>query len=214
MIVSLVKIGTKENIKDSYENEYLYFNTVEYFRSLEKDPLGRNDPHEGDLKLEQGAKLTVELDGKKYQFHEIFKNFSAQYHEFLLKTPGNICSFCRFDIEEDGKYFSIDERLKSFGDTALIIYKLNQFVKSIDKSIKQLGFPLERKHVEYYEPKSYNGDLSFFHKDIFFQYQNEYRILIKSSGENAIKVKVPNLKKFSIMVDFRNLKSLFFKFNK
>ncbi len=206
--IGLMKIGTKENILDSYLNNYLYFNTVDHFRSLENSPIGRHDPHEGDLLIKQVVKLTAEKDGISYHFHEIFKSFSAQYHEFLAKVPGNICSFCTFTLTQDKNEYTIDNRLKEFGDTALIITDFSKFVKAADRAIAKLKFGYSRKQIEYYDPKTYTGDLSFFHKDIFFQYQNEYRILIKSSGEKPIKLDISDLNKVSTIFDLQSLKSL------
>jgi len=204
----LMKIGTRENILDSYRNNYLYFNTVAHFRSLENSPIGRHDQHEGDLLIKQVVKLTLEKEGIKYNFHEIFKKFSAQYHESLVKVPGNICSFCLFTLTKEKNEFTIDSRLKEFGDTALVITNFSKFIKVVNSSITQLKFGYERKKVEYYNPKTYTGDLSFFQKDNSFQYQNEYRILIKSSGDNPIKLSVPNLNKVSSILDFVSLKTL------
>ena len=206
--IGLMKIGSKNNILDSYCNNYLYFNTIEHFRSIENSQMGRHDPHEGDLLIKQVVKLTVEKDGIKYNFHEIFKKFNSQYHESLTRVPGNICSFCLFALKQDINEFSIDQRLKELADTALVITDFSKFVKSVDKSINQLGFKFARKQVEYYDPKTYAGDLSFFHKDKYFQYQNEYRILIQSNGEEPIKLPIPNLKKVSQLLDFVSLKKL------
>lgn len=212
MIVALVKIGSRENILDSYKNEYLYFNTLDHFKQLEKEPLGRYDPHEGDVLIKQVTKLTVEIEGKKYQFHELLKKFNAQYHESLVKLTGNVCSFCQIDIENNGETFTFDDKLKDFGDTALIIFNLRKFAESLDKSLEQAGLEYKRSSVKYYDKKTYTGDLSFFHKENFFQYQREYRILINSTGENPIKIKIPHLKECSSLHDFDSLKALTINF--
>jgi hypothetical protein len=210
--IVLLKIGSKENILDCFNNNYLYFNTMEYFRSKENDPIGRHDPRDGDLLIKQVVKLTIEKDSIKYDLHNIFKKFSAQYHESLEKVPGNICSFCLYKINTIPNEFLIDPRLKDFGDTALFIYNFPQFIKSVDQSIKDLNFSFARRTVEYYDPKQYTGDLTFFHKDNFFQYQNEYRILIKTSGKYPLKLKVPNLNKTSEIKDFIVLKKIIIEF--
>jgi hypothetical protein len=51
--------------------------------------------------------------------------------------------------------------------------------------------------VKYYDYTKHNGSLTVFHKEKVFEHQNEFRILLETTGEEPLKVKVPGLRQVS-----------------
>jgi hypothetical protein len=201
MPLGFVKFGKESNILDSYENEYLYFSALRSFRSFEKDQFGRFDPREGNLKIKQGKKLTVTLDGEDFHFHNIFKSFHVQYQEYIDPVPFNICSLYTLYSEKIGISFDIDKRMFVDSPKALIIYNWQKFFQALDRSLEEMEVNFCRGRVEYYDHNNFDGDLTKFHKDAYFNYQNEYRILLGTGGSEGLKVPLSGLKDFSIVVD-------------
>lgn len=207
MIAALLKFGKTNHILDSFRNDYLYFSPLMFFRSSNKDKFGMFDPREGNLKIIQGKRLTVTIKGKELHLHDMFKNFDCQYQEYPTKISGNVCSLHMLVMEEMQKTFSFDDRLYLEDGKALLIYDVPRLFNSIDESLRLLDMGFQRADVIYYDPKTLSGDLSFFHKDKSFDFQNEYRILLKTPGNSPVKIKMADLKEYSIVLDFETLKA-------
>ncbi|WP_026956635.1 hypothetical protein [Algoriphagus vanfongensis] len=211
MLLGFVKFGAEGNINDSYEKEYLYFSPLRSFRSCKKDQFGRYDPREGNHRIKQGKKFTVIIDGVEVPFHEIFDNFHVQYQEYQDPIPFNICSLYNLDSDKLGVSFDVDERMFCESPKALIIYNCHKFFQTLDKSLEEMEVAFSRRSVEYYEHNHFDGDLTLFHKDAFFKYQKEYRILLSTSGAESLKVPLPGLKDISIVVDSVQIPRLKFR---
>jgi len=205
----LLKVGQEKYVRDMHDKEYLFFNTFSSFRTNEKDPCGRNDSREANTRIKQVTFLEIKTpEGKTIKLSEISKNFSAQFNEFPTVIPHNICSLYTLRFDQDFKFKQIDERVLCLGDKTLIIYNLGQFFEILDKSLERQRFEFSRKLVNYYNFRTFNGDLTFHHKEATFSYQNEYRILIETLGENTINIELPGLKNISAVVDTEKLNTL------
>jgi hypothetical protein len=198
----VLKVGQEKYIRDMYEKEYLFFSVFSSFRTSEKDPCGRNDPREANTKNKQVTYLEIKTpDGKTIKLNEISKNFNAQFNEFPSVIPHNICSLYTLKFDEELRFKEVDNRVLCLGDKTLIIYKLEEFFEILDKALESQKFEYSRKPVKYYNCKSFDGDLTFHHKEESFSYQNEYRILIETPGTNPINIGLPGVKKVSAVVD-------------
>jgi hypothetical protein len=205
----LLKIGQGKYIEDMYNKEYLFFNTFASFRKKEKDPCGRNDPREANTKNKQLTYLEITTSTEKtIKLSEISKQFNAQYNEFPTVIPYNICSLYTLTFEKNLKYKEIGDRVLCLGDKTLILYNLGQFFEILDKSLKEQKFEFSRKLVTYYNYKTFDGELSFHHKDNSYNYQNEYRILLQTPGTNTVNLKLSGLKKISAVVDTDKINTL------
>ena len=208
-MIFLLKIGQSKYIKDMYDNEYLFFNTVASFRKKEKDISGRNDIREANTRIRQLTSLKIITPkGKTINLSENSEKFNAQYNEFPKTVPNNICSFYTLKFDENLKYRKIDERVLRLGNKTLIIYNLEQFIEILDISLEEQRFEFSRKLVEYYNHRAFSGNLTFHHKDDLYNYQNEYRILLKTLGTNTINLKLPGLQKISKVVNSDELNTI------
>lgn len=206
--MGFIKFGQANHIIDSFEKEYLYFSPLREFRAPKKDHFGMYDAREANLKIIQGNRLTVKIGEKEIALHEMSDEFSCQYQEHPKVIPGNICSLYTLEMDGDETIFKFDDRLFKENGSALVIYNANKFVTALDNSLASLAIGQIRKRVTYYDPKATSGELSFFHKDSYFSFQNEYRIFLKTTGDEALKIAIPGLKEFSKIVEYSKLINL------
>ena len=197
----LTKIHKAKFIEDMFENEYLYFNSLKDFRSNSKDETGRLDPRELNLKNEQLTTLTVQKDGKEIHLHKVLKGFNGQFMEYLSEPKINCCSLHWMKIEPGQSPSTFNEKLLEMGDKALLIYDWQKFFEILDQSLEDLKLEYSRKTIEYYNPKTFNGDISLHHKNEEFNWQNEYRILIAPTENKPLKIPLNGLKEISCMID-------------
>ena len=204
----LTKIQKRTYIEDMYNKEYLYFNSLNDFRSNNKDLSGRLDPRELNTKNEQLKTLSIRIDNiNEIHFHEM-KKFSGQYNEYFKDPNINCCSLNWMEIEPGHTATTFHKNLINMGEKALLIYDCKKFYEILDKAIGNRGFEYSRKKVSYYNPKKFNGDLTLHHKSDEFSWQNEYRILIKPTNYKPINVALPGLKKISIIINTKDIEKL------
>lgn len=202
----LVKIHKAEYINDMYENEYLYFSPMQAFKKHDIDTTGRLDSREGNLLNHQLLKLIVEFDGKKIDLSN-GKNFNGQYNESYAENTANLCSLYMLEINNELRTSKpVDDRMLEMGDKALIILNPMKFYEILDSALEMLEYGYRRMPVQYYDHRTFEGELSNCHKDIKFNYQNEYRIVIKNNGDTSIKLPLQGLKSVSSIIDSKHLK--------
>ena len=201
MIVAFLKFGKAEYIEDCCNSDYLYFDCLKNFRSNNRDSSFIFDPREGNIHQDQMNYLKLKIKDKTYRLNEL-KDFNAQYQEFPNVIPGNICSLysLKFEEQETERAYIIDERMFRINGKVLVIYNTPKFYKDLDSAINKMNLGYTRKEVVYYDRKTYNGELTFHHKDSSFSFQNEYRILIKSDGKSIIRLKLPSMKEYSKVI--------------
>lgn len=192
----LLKVGKGKYIQEMYDKEYLFFNTFSSFKSYEKDTCGRNDPREANISNRQMTSLQILTSkGKTIKLSEISKQFNSQFNEHPTNIPFNICSLYTLTFDEQLKY----ERVLCLGERTLFIYDIGGFFQILDITLEQLKIEYSRKPVKYYNYKSFDGELTFHNKDNSFQYQNEYRILLQTSGTETMNIQLPGLKSVSML---------------
>lgn len=203
-MLTLIKIGESKYIEDMYNNEYLHFSCIEKFRNITYDKSGRLDSRELNIKNEQLDFLTFKYNNHQYNLHTK-KNFNGQYMENLSEVNINCCSLSWQEIEPDQVLPKLNSKLLELGDKALLIFDYKEFFNILDNNIRDMKLLKNRDRVSYYDPKVYNGTLTLHHKDIKFEYQNEYRILIAPTQKIPIDIHLPGLKLISKIMDMRNL---------
>ncbi|WP_210463004.1 hypothetical protein [Rufibacter roseolus] len=204
----LGKIQDEKYINDMYENEYLYFNSLKYFRSDSKDITGRLDPRELNTKNLQLKNLLIKKGDVEIELSEALSNFSGQYMEHPDDSTVSCCSLFTIDIDLNGVLSNVSDKALEMGNKMLLIFDCLAFFKILDESIVKCGYEYKRRPVIYYDPKTYNGDLTLHHKDLAFKFQEEYRILIESKENQPIKIPLPGLRNISVVIDSMAAKTL------
>ncbi len=209
----IAKIQNGRYIQDMYAKEYLYFRFQKHFKEGPKDPIGRNDPRDGNLFTEQVNWMELQFPtGVKMKFVRGSNMGHADFSEHLQDPKVNICCLTIIPLSEELRPTGISERLPELGDSAILIYDTERFYDTIEKSLSEMGFTYEMKPVKYYNHKEHNGDLTFFDKDIEFSYQNEYRILIWPNPAGDLKIPVPGLKEMSVVIESTKIPDLSIEF--
>ena len=199
-----LKIAEAKYIDDMYSSEYLFFNTYSSFRAKEKDESGRQDPREANTTNRQATYIEIDIPGKEtIKLNEIMSNFNAQFNEHPTKIPFNICSLYTIGINGDDSFKRIDERVLKLGDKAILIFNLKRFFEILDEQLETRNIGFSRKPVTYYNYKTIDGDLTFHHKEDSFNYQNEYRVLLKTEGNTGIKIQLPGLREISKIAELK-----------
>jgi hypothetical protein len=74
--------------------------------------------------------------------------------------------------------------------------------------LRSLGLHYRRGPVTYYDYETFDGELTSLHKDSYFNFQKEYRIMIMTEGKEPLKVRIPGLKEFSSVVKTEKLNTI------
>ena len=207
-IMLTLKFGSKENIKDLFENGTIYCKPIEYFRKLEDEML-RGDSFEGTTKLKNftTGKLTLTFpDGKELKLN----TSKFQIKEHLTEVKGNL--YCLTILrKEDFKNvvsFKFDERNKRFGSHFLLIRDNKSFYDRLFKGFEKQKLSTKKNLVTYYDKEKKDGDVSPFEKPLEFEYQKEFRIIIQNDEEQDIKFQIGSLEDISQVMEMSSLSTL------
>lgn len=198
----LIKVQADSYIEDMYNNEYLYFSRIEEFRKNKNINFSeRDDRNEGVAKITQSKIIKITNTETKKVLFESKNGFEAQLREYYDMGLMNICSLYRAELTKDYKTIDISNRLLELGNKAIVILIPKEFEKILDESLELAGYNFKRGPVEYYDPKTHDGQLSFHHKEVQYQHQKEYRIAIKTNSVGGVKVSLNGLKKISCIIN-------------
>ncbi|MBL0007177.1 MAG: hypothetical protein IPP25_08340 [Saprospiraceae bacterium] len=207
----LAKMQERKYIQDMFENEYLYFSFQKNFREQPNDQIGRYDSRDGNLYTAQIQWIEIQLpDGTTQKFERGINLGHADHSENLEDPQFNICCLTICPLNEELQVTGLSDRVSELGDSALVIFNTEKFYDTIEKSISDMGMKCEMRPVKYYTYKEHNGELSLFHKDVEFSFQNEFRIIVGPNLKGDISVPVPGLKSMSFILESTRLSSLRF----
>lgn len=213
-ILTFIKFGSEENIRDLQENGTIYCNTIEYFRQLEDNYL-RGDSYEGTFKISNyppDSKITLYLQDKK----EIeLKTAKLHLREFYTDIKGNIYCLTAIKREEVVNLgtLTLDEKNKKFGTHFLLIKDNQEFFNRLIKGFEKENYDIRTGFVKYYDRHKINGELDIFHKSQEFEYQKEFRIIIKNERQSLIKIQIGSLKNISQVFETKDLNTLVCQYN-
>ena len=209
--ILFVKFGQKEHIEELQNEGVLYLNTVEFFKNLESEQGTRGDLLEGASELKNFFKddkaiLTISPGEKE----EIKINLTkAQFRQFQ-SYQGNIFSlYSILNNEKKVLEVEFEESMKSFGDTALIITNVNNFLARVQNELQKMNLKFKCGVVDYYNSKERNvKNLNIFKKSSDFQNQNEFRIFVENPINEPLKIRIGSISKISTVVKSEKLTKL------
>lgn len=178
---------------------------------MESEQGKRGDLLEGVSELknffkEDKAILTISPGEKE----EIKINLTkAQFRQFQ-SYQGNIFSIYTV-LNKDKKVLEVefDESMISFGDSALIITNVNDFLTRVKQELEQMNLKFKWGIVDYYNSEERSvKKLNIFKKSLEFQNQNEFRIFVENPINEPIKIKIGSINKISIIVKSESLTKL------
>ena len=205
-LLVLVKFGKRQYIEKLLKEGSVFFNKPEEY--VDSKIQGQSD------KLE-GAEWIVNNGFEKISYnHPKIGSGSFKLKDDkgqLIQYNNNFLSNSLYGITKDdfikhNLIFSIGERMKNFGDTALMIKKPYRFLNTIAKELKNINIQFEINKVDY-KNLSKDGEIKInpFLKDKQFEYQNEYRIIIERLNNNTNEILIGSLEDYSLISDSKSM---------
>lgn len=170
-----------ESISELTNGQYDYLESVDLLLNETEEyelfmDYSQNIPH-----VVQGKRGTVKCDGPSI--------VSAQ---FASKRVYNIyCMYSMWMGQNNKMITSFDDRVeKAFGKYFVIILNKSEFIRRVEEAVKKLPYKLKSDldygFVNYFNTRLYPRiELGPFKKDIKYEYQNEFRILLEIDREPA-----------------------------
>ena len=195
-LFSLIKFGQKPHIQDLLDNGAIYMNHISEFIKIE-DGFLRGDGHEALVLIEETSDIDILLDG------QIIAKADSGHIAFHSKFPvGNIYSMYALLAIEDLSQLKIDARCKEFGDSCLIILDVVEFIDRVKKAVLAINRKLLFSPVSYEDVKSYRGKWTLFKKPITYNYQSEFRFLIKQEDFiGPVVLTIGSLKDIAVVLE-------------
>ena len=206
--ILFVKFGQKDHIEELQNKGLLYLNTVDFFKNLETEQGVRGDFLEGASELKnifQEDKSVLTFNpGKKDEMN--FNLTNAQIRQFF-NYKGNIFSlFSIFNNNEETQIIEFGKSMKSFGNTALIITNVNEFLIKVKLELKKRKFKFHLGLIDYYNEYERNlKELNIFKKASTFQNQNEFRIYVENENNKSLKIEIGSIKEITYLIKSEEL---------
>jgi len=178
-VFAIIKFQSLEYIK-ALQAGKLYMNHVHFFKNIEEKHV-RKDIYEGLDKCFQPSQSKLIIGDHEIKSDHIVSPILCE--KFIPEFTNIFCFFAvTTDLITDKNIINIDERLYDFGDYFLIPTDTAEFFYRIESEIKRKQEIVKCRGdlVEYVNKDDYHGDMRIFRKFSVFEYQNEYRIAIKT----------------------------------
>lgn len=208
----LIKFQNAKRIEE-LQRGHLYAKTSKYYRDLEQET--------GDADI--GDEFEAMLHVNEGYIHFPDTGETVKLSDALIKT-GNSEDFvfCMFEICPSTKSFQFTEeqrdKMRSFGDTALIIQDSNEFIQRVSDAAKRKGFEVRFGAVQYYDPLTDCANLMLsllkgmwnisFWKRKRYSYQQEGRfVFTPGNGEDHIDLDIGDISDISTVLSSSKLLS-------
>lgn len=200
-----IKISEERFIDSLQKEGHIYCNTIKYFRTIDDNGI-KGDKNEGKAFLKQVNNVTLSLNGSPFAF--------APKGQFYLDHPedqGNI--FCLYGVETSLVDLSkislqkvhIEKSSKDFGNYALLIFKPDEFLDRVKTRLIELERSYNFSPVHYFDPNTYEGELSPFYKSNKYKYQNEVRFWIPDKSDVPFEFKIGDITDISHKIKVEDL---------
>ena len=197
----LLKFGRREHVERMLFEGELYCQTLEYFRTLERDG-NRGDPLEGTEYAYQPdtITLTVEIAGQKTVFGR------ESLAKPVLLRPESYSSlnvFCTYGVQPDTVY--VDPRNLDFGEACLVVRDVREFLGRCEKGARAHGRELKRSLVRYVDEEWHDGFIGPFRKYRQYEYQSEFRILLTAGSGKPYCLRIGALTDIATIVRSKDI---------
>lgn len=204
-ITLFLKLGKEEYIDKLQKEGLLYCNTIKFFRTLERENVQlRRDTAEGAI-------TSIKIDWMKLfigQKELPIKITEARLNHFDPKKDLEHI-YCLYAITPDlatGEPF-IDGRNVHFGDAGLLILNPPEFIRRIKRAIRG-KFKVDYNPVYYYTNNNDYQNLTVFHKQEYFSYQREFRLLFHYQNTEPLIISFGSLEDISVKIEASKLSEL------
>jgi hypothetical protein len=177
----LFKFQDKEKINSLREGT-LYAKTLKYYRDKEQET--------GDADIGDEFEAMIHIN-KGYMYIPDTSEIYSLDDTLIRTIHSDDYVFCMFGISPNTKDFEFSEVQKEkmifFGDTALLIFNHDEFLRRVARAAKNIGYKAYYGKVQYYNPDIDGGNFLLsliqgmwkiaFWKRKRYSYQQEYRFL-------------------------------------
>ena len=214
VIYCLIKICERESYADDFLSGCMYMNRLRYFTQIE-DHDQRSDKYEGLTSWMQPNQIQLFI--KDHLITDIIHPLTIR-----KKQDENCPILCLYTIHS-GPYHSINEDniiefkkcikvkdiVRSFGDSAVLITNVTEFLKRFRSTAQKKGIGFEASLVEYFSYDSHNPnfDRPGFHKLKKYSDQNEYRIklYLDDDLETPYRIEIGDLSDIAVKMTTNDL---------
>jgi hypothetical protein len=182
----LIKIGQRRHIEELRSSGVVLMQPLRYFRKLEGDT-ARGDNFEGSLQIVQPQHVTISIDlgGGEVPADVV--------GPVVIGADYGCNVFCMYSITKSTDLVPISPKIKSFGDSFVMITKTQEFIGRLHAAANRAGFKCEYRLVEYIDVSARTGRTGLFRKPSDFAYQNEYRFAVLTDDLDPIRLNLGSL---------------------
>lgn len=185
--VILLKLLPKRFESDFLDGN-LYLNTSAFFGTIDNNDIARFDPHDGASECIQNAKVEVRNNKGDWLPLPVIGPITTSS---ASSTKLNLlCMYTITDRPED----SFDSRNLDFGDVAIIIDNLSEFIQRIEQAALAAGKQVQRGPIQYVDRLTYDGTLGPFRKYIQYGYQNEFRFVFTNGPGTCTRLSIGDIR--------------------
>ncbi|SNC66775.1 hypothetical protein SAMN06265337_1725 [Hymenobacter gelipurpurascens] len=203
-LFSLIKIGDRKFMENLYYNGTIYMNHVSEFVKIE-DGNVRGDKHEHLDEQQEINNIVISLKGE-----DVLRADIGKLQVWNEEPIGNIYSMYMLETVENVEDLIIDSKCKQFGDTAVIILKVDEFYDRVKSNIENKGLKVYSGPVDYIDTNTFFGKWSLFKKPLEYKYQSEFRFVVKRNEISPLVINIGSLKDIAVIIESDKIDQLRF----
>ena len=216
VVLMLVKFFSEEEHATQFVDGKIRCNTVRTFKKWENsDGSGRADRNEGTSAWLQPGQVQVVINGMDMSADlaeptQLQMDWLSDLHLFCMHAvhTGDLdtTKLSNENIEELRRAMSIPEGCFEFGDYAVVVTDVNEFIRRIRATAQAEGYGFGRGLVKYYDPETFHGSFdgieAAFSKQRRQSYQREFRFVINAGarGDCPLTLEIGDLSDITMPV--------------
>jgi hypothetical protein len=185
---AMLKIGKRCYVEEFVRGK-LFTQTLNHFANLEQDQL-RGDGFEGTTAfLPPGSVLNVRVGDEWVPVNGIVDPL-----RFTAKDALNVNVFCMYLLSVSAAgIVSLVPEIFSFGDTFAVVTHPDEFLRRVAEAGARAGQEVNYGRVSYIDETKHSGSVGPFKKRRSFEYQREFRIVMRPGKGQPFKLDVGDL---------------------
>lgn len=226
----LIKFGLKENLEKLIMGQ-LYMKNLKYYNELENISSNEyvGDKYDGHIVIQNSEISLYKIDSNElitkietpilsldlgYLQSPIFCMFMFDFRNCVKKDFEGNKLITEYQFSEYQR-----EKLRNFGDYALIIKNGKEFITRIKNAFLTNNYNFSSGFVQYYNSNNVeqmrqinekNSQIAFWKRDKY-SYQQEYRILVYDSVEDFLSIDIGNISDITSLIKTDELLNIGFK---
>lgn len=200
--IKLVKLIEGVYVEDFLDGN-LYLNTCGYFKDLPPEDICRRDANEALVEIHQALSVEI-LDPRAKEWLKLPHVGPVRGHGDHFDHLNVLCLYMLTDRQED----TFDDRNLAFGDAAIIIHALPEFLRRLWTATRAAGWKGSGQPVEYVNQDEYEGVMGPFRKFSEYAYQREYRLVVATGEMKPVRLALGNLRDIVQVVPIQSLPSV------